>query len=197
MIRRPGTPQHLDDGAADALLVQSCLDGDPDAWAALVGKYKRLIYSIPIKFGVRPDDAAEIFQAVCADLVAELPRLRRREAVKPWLMRVTRHKTLLWKTRTRRESLWVRTDDVEHDLALRDGVGATLLEEVEREQALREAMARLPPRCREMVRLLFFEQPPVPYKELAARLGLATGSIGFIRGRCLNKLRALLKSAGF
>jgi RNA polymerase sigma factor (sigma-70 family) len=197
MIRRPGTPQGLDDGAADALLVQSCLDGDPDAWAALIGKYKRLIYSIPIKFGAQPDDAAEIFQAVCADLVAELPRLRRREAVKPWLMRVTRHKTLLWKTRARRESNWVRTEDVEHDLALRDGIGATLLEEVEREQALREAMARLPPRCREMVRLLFFEQPPVPYKELAARLGLATGSIGFIRGRCLNKLRALLKSAGF
>ena len=48
-----------------------------------------------------------------------------------------------------------------------------------------------------MVRLLFYEQPPLPYNEVARRLGLATGSIGFIRGRCLQKLRAQLKAAGF
>jgi len=47
------------------------------------------------------------------------------------------------------------------------------------------------------VRLLFYEQPPIPYDEVARRLGLATGSIGFIRGRCLKKLRANLKASGF
>jgi len=187
----------LDEGAADAILVRACLDGDAEAWAAVMGKYKRLIYSIPIKFGARPEDAAEIFQAVCADLVAELPRLRRHEALKPWLMRVTRHKTLHWKTRVRRESLWAQADDATDALAMADGAGAKLLEDVQREQALREAVASLPPRCREMVRLLFFEQPPLPYTEVARRLGLATGSIGFIRGRCLKKLRSQLQTAGF
>jgi RNA polymerase sigma factor (sigma-70 family) len=187
----------VDDGAADAILVRACLDGDAEAWAAVMSKYKRLIYSIPIKFGARPDDAAEIFQAVCADLVAELPRLRRHEALKPWLMRVTRHKTLHWKTRVRRESLWSKADDATDAPAMADGAGAQLLENVQREQALREAVAGLPPRCREMVRLLFFEQPPLPYTEVARRLGLATGSIGFIRGRCLKKLRSQLQTAGF
>ena len=187
----------LDEGAADAILVRACLDGDAEAWAAVMGKYKRLIYSIPIKFGARPEDAAEIFQAVCADLVAELPRLRRHEALKPWLMRVTRHKTLHWKTRVRRESLWEQAADATDALAMADGAGAKLLENVQREQALREAVASLPPRCREMVRLLFFEQPPLPYTEVARRLGLATGSIGFIRGRCLKKLRSQLQTAGF
>jgi RNA polymerase sigma factor (sigma-70 family) len=187
----------LDEGAADAILVRACLDGDAEAWAAVMGKYKRLIYSIPIKFGARPEDAAEIFQAVCADLVAALPRLRRHEALKPWLMRVTRHKTLHWKTQVRRESLWAQADDATDALAMADGAGAKLLEDVQREQALREAVASLPPRCREMVRLLFFEQPPLPYTEVARRLGLATGSIGFIRGRCLKKLRSQLQTAGF
>jgi len=191
------SPDALDEGAADAVLVRACLDGDAEAWTAVMGKYKRLIYSIPIKFGAQPDDAAEIFQAVCADLVAELPRLRRHEALKPWLMRVTRHKTLHWKTQIRRESLWSQADDASDALAMTDGAGAKLLEDVQREQALRDAIASLPPRCREMVRLLFYEQPPLPYNEVARRLGLATGSIGFIRGRCLKKLRARLKTAGF
>jgi DNA-directed RNA polymerase specialized sigma24 family protein len=55
----------------------------------------------------------------------------------------------------------------------------------------------LSPRCQEIVRLLFYEQPPLPYKELAERLGLATGSIGFIRGRCLASLQRALEKAGF
>ena len=132
---------------------------------------------------------------MCADLVAELPRLRRHEALKPWLMRVTRHKTLHWKTQVRRESLWAQAADASDALAMADGAGAKLLEDVQREQALREAIASLPPRCREMVRLLFYEQPPLPYNEVARRLGLATGSIGFIRGRCLRSW-ARLKPRG-
>jgi len=183
--------------SSDAVLVRSCLDGDPEAWEALVGKYKRLIYSIPIRFGAQPEDAADIFQAVCADLVAELPRLRRHEAVRPWLMRVTRHKTLHWKARARREAGWPQATHVEHELALTDGAGTRILEDVERAQALREAVAKLPERCRALVQMLFYQQPPLPYDELARRLGLATGSIGFIRGRCLKKLRAHLKSSGF
>ncbi len=74
---------------------------------------------------------------------------------------------------------------------------ADLIEAVEREQMVREAVARLPTRCGELVRLLFYEQPPVPYKELAQRMGLASGSIGFIRGRCLKRLQRLLEETGF
>jgi RNA polymerase sigma factor (sigma-70 family) len=186
----------LDEGAADAALVRSCLDGDPAAWSAVMSKYKRLIYSIPIKYGAQPDDAADIFQAVCTALIAELPRLRRHEALRPWLIRVTRHKTLQWKVRARRESQWP-SDASPHDLVSADGSGEDLLEQVQREQSVREAIAALPDRCRELVRLLFYEQPPIPYDEIARRLGLATGSIGFIRGRCLKKLRANLTRSGF
>ena len=72
-----------------------------------------------------------------------------------------------------------------------------MLAEIEREQMVREAIGQLPPRCREMIELLFFEQPPVPYNEVARRLKLATGSIGFIRGRCLKRLKKLLEEKGF
>jgi DNA-directed RNA polymerase specialized sigma24 family protein len=48
-----------------------------------------------------------------------------------------------------------------------------------------------------MIRLLFFVEPAVPYAEVARRLGLATGSIGFIRGRCLRRLQKTLQQMGF
>jgi hypothetical protein len=48
-----------------------------------------------------------------------------------------------------------------------------------------------------MIRLLFYTEPPLPYREVAQRLGLATGSIGFIRGRCLQRLEKALQAMGF
>ena len=72
-----------------------------------------------------------------------------------------------------------------------------LLLEVEREQALRDAVSALPPRCQRLIQMLFFESPPRPYQEIARMLDLASGSIGFIRGRCLDRLRTQLQKNGF
>lgn len=181
----------------DAQLVRRCLDGDEAAWDALIDRYKRLIYSIPFKYGATADDAGDIFQAVCVDLVTELPKLRKADAVKAWLVSITRHKSLRWKTRARREQAWDAADDAAEHVAADDLNAAQVLEAVQRDQSVREAMAALPDRCRELMRLLFYGNPPPPYADVARQLGLATGSIGFIRGRCLKKLEATLKAQGF
>jgi len=62
-------------------LVQECLRGSQQAWNLLLDRYKNLIYSIPIRYGLPPQDAADIFQAVCLDLFNELSRLREAEAL--------------------------------------------------------------------------------------------------------------------
>jgi DNA-directed RNA polymerase specialized sigma24 family protein len=87
-------------------------------------------------------------------------------------------------------------DEVEKLSALQ-AISPDVLAAVEREQLVREAIGHLPPRCREMIQLLFFEQPPMPYHDVARRLNLAIGSIGFIRGRCLKRLKKLLEEGGF
>lgn len=73
----------------------------------------------------------------------------------------------------------------------------SILRQAEEEQALRQALSDLPPRCQQLIKMLFFEEPTRPYQELAAELGLSTGSIGFIRQRCLQRLRKRLGEAGF
>ena len=46
----------------------------------------------------------------------------------------------------------------------------------------------LPPGSRQLIALLI-QDPPVPYAEISARLGIPAGSIGPSRSRCLEKLR--------
>lgn len=72
-----------------------------------------------------------------------------------------------------------------------------MLYQLQREQMLRDAVATLPARCNRLIGLLFFDEPPRPYQEVAKELKLATGSIGFIRGRCLKLLRQRLENEGF
>ena len=177
-------------------MVAECLAGNEHAWSALLDRYKNLIYSIPLRYGAPHQDAADIFQAVCLDLFNELPRIRDAEALQAWLVRVTTHKCYHWK---RRQISQERNSDdlADEHLDPRHAIPPDVLVDVEQEQIVREAIGRLPPRCREMIELLFFAQPPVPYNDVARHLHLATGSIGFIRGRCLKRLKKLLEEKGF
>ena len=176
-------------------LVEECLRGNEQAWNVLVDRYKNLIYSIPVRYGAAPQDAADIFQSVCFDLFNELPRLREPEALQGWLIRVATNKCYHWKRQQNTRGEDSNSDGIEIESG--DELPTETLAEMEREQLVREAMDQLPPRCREMIELLFFEHPPLPYSEVASRLRLAKGSIGFIRGRCLKRLKRILEEKGF
>lgn len=181
--------------AEDEKLVQACLNGDEKAWERLIDKYKRLIYSVPVKYGFSPEDAADLFQNVCVDLYTNLSKLRKIESLRSWLITVATHKCFHHKRQRRQDvELDAMEQEVAEDLAPAPEV---VLHEVQEEQAVRDAIVRLSPRCAELVRMLFFEQPPLPYTEVAQKLGLATGSIGFIRGRCLSRLQKILGELGF
>jgi len=181
----------------DERLVAECRKGSEQAWAALVDKYKNLIYSIPVKLGMY-DDAADIFQTVCLDLLSDLPKLREPRALPKWLMQTCYRKCLQYRRKGAKlvPLAGDGSDDVPAD-ADQSPLPEDLLGQLQKEQALRDALAQLNSRCERMVRMLFFECPPRPYQEIARELGLATGSIGFIRGRCLEKLRKRLEEMGF
>ena len=189
-------PAAREQGWSDERLVRECRKGNQAAWSALIEKYKNLIFSIPIKFGLPREDAADIFQAVCVDLLSSLPKLREPKAIAKWLMQTSFHKCLRWK----KDRLNLVDDlevlDNERDASTKD-LPEEILHQVQREQSVREALAALPPRCSRMVTMLFFDDPPRPYQQVAKELGLASGSIGFIRGRCLKKMRQLLEEKGF
>jgi RNA polymerase sigma factor (sigma-70 family) len=180
---------------SDERLVRECLKGNEEAWFGLIDKYKNLIYSIPVKYRTPSDDANEIFQQVCFELLTALPHLREAKSLGAWLITVTSHKCADWRRREQR----FQPMDVERadEIPVPSKSPDTLLLELEREQILREALPQIAPRCRTLIQMLFFDNPAVPYEQVATSLGLARGSIGFIRMRCLRQLRHLLEQKGF
>ena len=179
----------------DTRLVRECLGGGEQAWCALISKYKNLIFSIPLKYGFSAEDSTDIFQAVCLDLLSELPKLRKVKALPKWIMQITAHKCFHRKQQERRTEVSDPNDKLfERRTPAR---AEEILREAEDEQGLRQAMSELTPRCRQLVQMLFYDEPARPYQEIAQALGIAVGSIGFIRQRCLERLRKRLLEAGF
>src|SRR5207244_49541 len=179
----------------DTLLVKECRAGTEEAWSLLIDKYKALIYSIPVKYGLSPQEAADVFQATCTELLVRLPELREPRALPKWLMQVAHHECYRMKRMNQR----VVSRDAEPNLPEPEipPVAESLVQQTQEEQMLREAMTALSPQCRRLVELLFFETPSRPYTEVAAELGLAVGSIGFTRQKCLERLRAQLEQLEF
>jgi RNA polymerase sigma factor (sigma-70 family) len=179
----------------DQSLVRDCLHANEEAWALLIDRYKNLIFSIPVKLGFSPDDAADIFQGVCVALVEELPRLREPRALPAWLIQTTSRKCLRWKNESRR---YVDAERLQETLADESAkIPGALLEELDREQIVRDAVSELPTDCKRLVELLFYHVPPLNYEDLAAALHMPKGSIGPTRMRCLRKVRRLLVKKGF
>jgi RNA polymerase sigma factor (sigma-70 family) len=180
----------------DERLVKECLSGNEEAWSSLIEKYKALIYSIPVKYRLPSHEAADVFQATCVELLKHLPELREPRALPKWLMQVAHHQCYRWKQQQQRV---VSSDDDKSGLPVPEtpAIAESLVQQTQEEQMLRDAVAALSPQCRRLVELLFFENPARPYSEVAAELGLAVGSIGFTRQKCMDRLRRNLRDLGF
>jgi RNA polymerase sigma factor (sigma-70 family) len=169
-------------------LVTRVRNGDKQAWDALVERYAPLIWSICRRHRLADADAEDVGQSVWLQLVDQLDRVRDPAALPGWLATVTRRECLRV-LRTVRAPLAARyvmdaetVPDEQAEAAEQELLAA------ERHAALSEAFRDLPPSGRRLI-LMLIQDPPVPYTEISARLGIPVGSIGPTRSRYLAKLR--------
>jgi RNA polymerase sigma factor (sigma-70 family) len=169
-------------------LVMQARKGDSDAWNALVERFAPLIWSICRRYRLEPADANDVGQCVWLRLIDQLAAVRDPAALPGWLATTTRRECLRLRRTARRQQALEHVLDVESMAGEQTGLAERELLLAERHAALREAFNRLPPPCQQLMAILI-EDPPVPYAEISARLGIPIGSIGPSRSRCLDKLR--------
>jgi RNA polymerase sigma factor (sigma-70 family) len=161
-------------------LVASARNGDKQAWDGLVERYAPLIWSICRRYRLGAADAEDVGQAVWMHLVEHLDDLRDVGALPGWLATTTRRECC----RVLRATCKLPADG---QVLANLPAGHELLV-AERNAALREAFARLSPGGQSLLAMLITD-PPVPYSEISARLGIPVGSIGPSRRRYLDRLR--------
>lgn len=173
----------------DYLLVHACLKGDEAAWNELVDKYGRLVYYIAHRYNPDSAVADDVFQTVFLIVLRRLSSLKKTESFVSWLMTIASREAERASKANRR---YVELDETVID------VSESPLEQIHREylaQQVHQALAQLDGFSREFITQLMADPPP-SYQQLAAHFGMACGSIGPTRARCLKKLESILKRMG-
>jgi RNA polymerase sigma factor (sigma-70 family) len=185
----------LEPGEA-ATLVTAAAGGDQTAWNALVTAYGGLIWAVARNHRLNGGDAADVSQTTWLRLVENVDRLTEPDRVGAWLATTARRECLRILGRAKRTILSGEELDPSVDRLRAEApeLDSGLLA-AERDREVRRAFGALTPRCRDLLRLLLLD--PVPsYEEVSAALDLPVGSIGPTRGRCLEKLRAIVGTEG-
>lgn len=175
----------------DQELIDACRAGRQDAWQEVLTRYERLVFSIPLNFGLTRADAADVAQLTFSALVDHLDRLRPDSNLGAWLATVARRYALRALRKQKREFLG-QDEDIADNPFLMNMAAADSSAAWERVQWLNQGLALLDQRCRDLLLRLYFSEMQPAYEVVAAEMGLKVGSIGPIRGRCLERLRSLL-----
>jgi RNA polymerase sigma factor (sigma-70 family) len=170
-------------------LVTRARHGDQRAWDDLVERYGPLVWSVCRRYQLTRPDAEDVQQTVWLQLVNRLGKIRDPAALPGWLATTTRRECVRVLRAARGPHAAESVPDADAIPDPRTGMAEQELLVAERHATLREALARLPPGWQRLIGKLI-EDPPLTYAEISAALSIPVGSIGPLRGRCLDKLRA-------
>ncbi|MEU4574418.1 RNA polymerase sigma factor [Nonomuraea sp. ATR24] len=187
----------MDDTAA---LVRAAADGDAGAWKELYHRYSGLVWAVARAYLPAPADAQDVAQTTWFRFAEHLTRIRDPDKAGAWLASTARNEAL----RVIRTSgrvipvsdvglMGFDVDERSPERLLLDAEEADA--EAERAREVWAAFEEMSERCRRLLRVLIASPRPT-YQEVATALGIAVGSIGPMRGRCLKRLGVLVARRG-
>jgi len=183
---------------SDEFLVRAHLDGDAQAFGALVQRHQRLVLALVRRYARTPEEAADLVQQSFLRAFAAagrvFPRMRLSEegAFRAWLLRVAVN---VGKNHARDGRRW-RLEPVDRlDLPALESVGVTERLEVEqRRRMVRGALDGLTRRQREVFALRVDGE--LPFAEVARTLGITENNAKVHFHHAVRRLRERLGGEG-
>lgn len=180
--------------ASDQDLIRACRKGDVQAWEKVLEKYERLVFSIPLRYGLDRDSAADIAQITFTVLIQSIDEIREDSHLGGWLATVAKRHTWRLLKRSNRE-ISIEQDNLTNIEPLVGNQPNTRFKELELTQWLDQGLSKIDERCRNLLLALYFDPQEASYAEISEKLGLPVSSIGPTRARCLEKMKQILQNA--
>jgi RNA polymerase sigma-70 factor (ECF subfamily) len=168
---------------SDADLVKAALDGERDAFAVLVKRYKRPVRAVAMDVLGDHTSAQDAAQDAFVRAYENLPALRKSSAFGPWLIKITRRCALSMASQRPRETTLEPTDAFPSE-----GKDGQLDEQ---KQRLLAAVVKLPESERQVVMLRYFSGHSV--RDVAAILSRGVGTVTGQLSRAHKRLRNILE----
>lgn len=184
----------------EAAVIQAVLDGDVNAYEALVKEYEKNVYNLALRMTGNSEDAADMAQEAFIKAYNSLTAFRGDSKFSVWLYRIVSNVCLdFLRSRSRKQTVSLSTEnddgeEVELDIADETHSPEQLLDRSLTRDAVRRGLAALPPDHREI--LLLREIQGLSYEEIADVLGLEAGTVKSRIFRARRKLCSFLIKDG-
>jgi len=150
----------------DYELVTECIEGNGEAFAELVSRYKRLIYSVAYKFSKDSDEVNDLAQEAFIKIYKSLSKYDSQYKFSTWSVKVATNICLDHVRRKKFNS--VSLEEIENFTGNNNSPEEYYLRK-EKSQALKNAIESLPEIYR--VPIVLYHQKGMSYKEIAEKLG--------------------------
>jgi RNA polymerase sigma-70 factor, ECF subfamily len=159
---------YVSQDAEDVALVRRCMDGDASAFAGIVERYQRVLFTVALRMLGDREEAADAAQTAFVRAYGKLASFDPAQRFFSWIYRILLNECLNVQ-RSRRAREPIRPDVLVGDSP------ADLLETKERRQRVQAAILALPHDYREVIVLRHFAD--LSYDEIADALQLSPGLV--------------------
>ena len=164
-------------------------DGDPTGLARMVHALTPMLWQVVRSYGLSRPAAEDAVQVTWLMLVRNRDAIRDPQAVWRWMATTARREA--WRmARQAGPDEAVELESLFDIPEPNPGPEARAMAD-DTARWLWRHVASLPQRCRQLLRIIAFEDRP-NYAEVSAQLGMSIGGIGPTRARCLDRLRRLI-----
>jgi RNA polymerase sigma factor (sigma-70 family) len=178
-------------GASEADLLAAAEQGDRAAWRELVARHTPTVWAVARAHRLSRADAADVVQNTWLTLIENMKGIHNPARLAAWLSTTARRHSLRVLAARRRE---IPVDEPRSDSLVTEAADVDVVQEGWN-AALWKAFGQLSDHCQRVLRVLV-HSPELSYEQVAASVGIAPGSVGPTRGRCLSDLRRKAALAG-
>jgi RNA polymerase sigma-70 factor (ECF subfamily) len=169
-------------------LIERALQGDPDAWQALVRAHEKQVYNFGLRMSGNSDDAKDLLQEVFLSAYQNLSRFRQDAKFSTWLMRIAYNRAI---DQSRRRKVRDADPLPEPPEMVDERPGpATETQNRQRNQRLQQWLGALSEEQRMVIELKFFQE--MTFEDIADLVGISanTAKTRFYAG--LTRLKTLM-----
>jgi RNA polymerase sigma-70 factor (ECF subfamily) len=160
---------YLDQSAEDEAAVRRCLNGEPEAFEALVGRYQHIMFNVALRMLGDYEDARDATQNAFVKAFEKLATYDLNRRFFSWIYRILTNECLNLRRRPATELLGDSEDTVA------DRSEADTVETFERKRDVRHAILALSPTYREVIVLRHFAA--LSYEQMSEAIGVPTKTV--------------------
>jgi RNA polymerase sigma-70 factor (ECF subfamily) len=171
-----------DKAIVDFDLIDKAIEGDQQAYAKLMERYKNSVYFMLLKMVKNTDDAEDLTIEAFTKAFKNLPKFKKEYTFSTWLFRIATNNCIDFIRKKRLETTSLHTpftndsgDAIVVDVPANNLNPAEKAIKLEKIQYVREFVDQLPPKYRRLVELRYFNE--YSYDEIAKTLGAPLGTV--------------------